>query len=304
LNKKIFYLLILSAFLLMSFLFIRLYFHQGLEDRSMILGFPYLGEKELSRYRLIFSYNKWPLQCGVNGTLNDTYFDELFIQYYCMFIQDTISLPVEYLNESKHLEYFAISSTEPLPRSPIKVHLVRRWVLDINFTLPEDITAGFFKKPQPEFISAPISNPYFFSIRFGLPLCFSFNASERLLIVLEAYVVINGKRFSGIQYIFTGSSYKKCYDPFTPLFISLSEDKIEMYRELYDILTRLQPGEVLKLEYIIELYALKEQAENATGYIELVLAYPYIEVQYPRATGPGTLTHKHQMSHRTEWSRL
>ena len=68
-------------------------------------------------------------------------------------------------------------------------------------------------------------------------------------------------------------------EPFTSTFLYVSEE--ELRNTNYEVLELLKPGDTITLEFVIELYMSKEQAESATGYIGLVLAYPYIEIQYP-----------------------
>ncbi len=57
-----------------------------------------------------------------------------------------------------------------LDASPVNTsdfHQVWEDILVARFTIPKGVTQGVLREPE------PIDNPYYFNVRFGLPLCFS-----------------------------------------------------------------------------------------------------------------------------------
>lgn len=285
---KTFFLIVtfVLSLLLLSYVFTTYFKLPGTSEKpyAELYGFPYLGEEEVVRYRDILEFEKRPLTCREQGGLEALHLDNLLVQYYCIMEHNIVELPVRNLTESKILRAIPY----PALRSPV-VYLVKRWVIRVNFTLPSNMTLGVYRD---RYSPPNATDPYFFSVRFGLPYCFEANTSQikDLTLRFEHYVLINNKKFpvvytpelrpsEGVVCMWTGIR-KVCGEPFTPTFLYVSEDELRNIN--YEVLKLLKPGDTITLEFVIELYMSKEQAESATGYIGLVLAYPYIEIQYPR----------------------
>jgi hypothetical protein len=275
-KPKLFLLTIsLLAIALGVYLYLNLFYQRS--GYEMLFGFPYLGEEDV-RYSSAHDYEKWPLPCRSNE-LNIERGDGFTVYYYCTVKRFVIELPVKNLSESKLLQAFPY----PALTSP-QVYLINRFVLGTNFTLPPDAVIGIYRH------KSFYSSSYFFSIRFGLPYCFKVNATpHNITLIFEHYAIINGKRFGGSRHMYTGY-WEQCLDPFWSLFVSISEKMLrgeydEVLRELkpnYEVLRGLRPGENITVEFIIEFYMSREQAESSRGYIEITFAYPYTAVQYPQ----------------------
>jgi hypothetical protein len=271
-SKLLSLLVSLLVLALCVYLYLNLFYHRDRVSYEEFLGFPYLGEEDL-RFGIVHAYEKWPLDCNSNK-INVESSDRFTAYYYCMVKKFVVNLPVKNLSESKLLQYFPY----PALTSP-QIYLVDRFVLRVNFTLPSDAILGIYRVRSSSYNPTPT---YFFSVRFGLPYCFTANITpHNITLVFEHYAIINGKRFEGLKAMWTGY-IEKCLDPFWPLLVSVSEDTIRREYGSYEALKELKPGENISIEFIVELYMSKEQAEGSRGYIELTFAYPYVAIQYPQ----------------------
>jgi len=275
-KPKLFLLIIsLLAIALGTYLYLNLFYQRS--GYEMLFGFPYLGEEDV-RYGSVHNYEKWLLPCN-SSELNIERGDGFTLYYYCTVKKLVIELPAKNLSESKLLQAFP----HPALTSP-KVYLVKRFVLRANFTLPPDAVIGIYRHKSFH------SPSYFFSTRFGLPYCFTVNATpHNITLVFEHSITINGRRFGGSRRMYTGY-IEECLDPFWTLFVSVSKEMLkgeydEMLRELkpsYELLKELKPGDNVTVEFIFELYMSREQAESSKGRIEITFAYPYMMMQYPQ----------------------